>query len=180
MSTTEDVRRFSVVGTSCSGKTHFAAALAARLGLPHVPLDELYWKPNWEERPVAEFRSAVGEAVSGERWVVDGNYSKARDLVWGRATDVIWLNYSFPRVFGRAVRRTVNRIATQEELFGGNRETFRQSFLSPRSILHWVIATHGHNRRKYASLRDSDEWRHLRFTEFRYPREATEFLSNQR
>jgi hypothetical protein len=37
------------------------------------------------------FRGRVASVVATERWVIDGNYSKVRDLVWGRAEDVVWL-----------------------------------------------------------------------------------------
>jgi len=42
--------RTVVVGSSCAGKTTFAAALSARLGVPHVQLDALHWLPDWVER----------------------------------------------------------------------------------------------------------------------------------
>ena len=54
-------------------------------------------------------------------------------------------------VMWRLVRRTVRRAATKEELWGtGNRETFRNSFLSRQSVLLWALKTHRRNRQKYA------------------------------
>lgn len=171
--------RVSVVGTSCSGKTTFARALSAALKTPHVELDALFWQPEWVSRPVAEFRGLVDAAISQDAWIIDGNYSSARDLVWRRATHVIWLNYSFPVVAARAVSRTARRIVTGEELFSGNRESLRQA-LSHQSILLWVLATFRRNRRKYAVLRHDPAWRHIHFTEFRTLRDAAEFLSGAR
>ena len=40
-------RRVNVVGTSASGKTTFARALAERLGVRHVELDALHWQSGW-------------------------------------------------------------------------------------------------------------------------------------
>jgi adenylate kinase family enzyme len=42
-----DHPRILVVGSSCSGKTTFARALAGILGRPHIELDALHWGPNW-------------------------------------------------------------------------------------------------------------------------------------
>ena len=77
--------RVAVVGTSCSGKTTLAKTLAARLGATHLELDAVHWEPNWQSAPDEEFRLAVSEALSGDRWVVDGNYGKVRDIIWPRA-----------------------------------------------------------------------------------------------
>jgi hypothetical protein len=104
---------------------------------------------------------------------MDGNYSStARDIVWDRATTLIWLNYPFRVVFWRALRRTVLRVANQEELYSGNRETFRQSFLSRESIILWAITTYHRRRREYRRILDEGVFPHLRVIELRSPAEA--------
>lgn len=144
--------RVSVVGTSCSGKTTFARHLAAALHSQHIELDAIHWLPDWTPLPLEQFRLAVETAASGDDWVIDGNYSKVRDIIWARATDVVWLNPPFLRVFWRALTRTTWRVITQEELFAGNRETIRRSLFDRDSILWWVIRTHRRRRRDYEKL----------------------------
>ena len=97
------MQRVVVVGTSCSGKTTLARQLSRVLGAPHVELDGIHWMPGWQLRPVDEVRRMVGEAAAAERWVMDGNYSAVRDIVWGRATAVVWLNYPFRVVLWRCL-----------------------------------------------------------------------------
>jgi adenylate kinase family enzyme len=173
--------RVAVVGTSCSGKTSFARALALRLGVPHVELDALHWGPNWTPEPTEVFRARVDEATAGERWVSDGNYSRTRDLVWVRATTLVWLNYSFPVTFYRAVSRTFRRTVLREELYSGNREP-----LSPRSLLdpEWipwgVIRTYRRRRREYPALFRRPEYAPLDVLEFRKRAEAEAFLRGAR
>jgi adenylate kinase family enzyme len=104
---TSSFDRIVVIGSSCSGKTTYAQRLAAILGTPHIELDALHWLPDWVQRPADDFRNLVANAVSREKWVVDGNYGKARDVIWPRATCIIWLNYGFPTVMARALRRTL-------------------------------------------------------------------------
>ena len=108
--------RVVVIGTSCAGKTKFARFLSGVLHCPHVELDTLYWQPNWLPRTADEFRALTAQALSRNDWVTDGNYAVVRDLVWSRATTVIWLNYSFQLVLCRALTRTVRRVLTREEL----------------------------------------------------------------
>lgn len=171
------MQRIIVIGTSCSGKTQLARRLAETLDIPHVELDQLYWLPEWEQRSKEEFRVLVKEAVAADRWVVDGNFSEVRDITWSRATHAVWLNYSFPVVFYRALYRTVSRAITREELFSGNRESFRQSFLSRDSILWWVITTHRPYRRKYRRFFDERVYPDLQLIELRHPREAEILLA---
>jgi len=136
----------------------------------------LHWRPGWREAPLEEFRAAVLQRVEGARWVVDGNYDKVQDIVWARASDAVWLNYSFPVVFGRALVRTLRRVFLREEIFNGNRETFRNAFLSRGSILWWVITTYGRRRRQYRAVFVSGAFPHLRVTELRRPQDADRVL----
>lgn len=169
--------RVAVIGTSCSGKTTLARTLATTLNVPHIELDAIHWLPNWCPRPLAEFRQLTQGAVAAERWVLDGNYSRVRDIVWQRATVVIWLNYPFRVVFWRALCRTLRRVLTQEELFAGNREGFRQSFLSTNSILVWVITTYHRRRRDYPQLFKQPEHAHLEIIELGSPCEAERLVA---
>jgi len=163
--------RIAVVGSSCAGKTTLARELASRLGAPHVELDALHWGPDWTPRPTETFRARVAAAVAAPRWVCDGNYSVVQDLVWPRATAVVWLDYGFPRVLGRALRRTLRRSLTGEELYAGNRESLRKAFLSRDSILLWVVTSWGERRRRYGALAGRGEPRQARWLHLRHPRE---------
>ncbi len=172
--------RIAVIGTSCSGKTTLARTIANTLNITHVELDALFWQPNWQSLPGDEFRSVTQKAVSAKRWVVDGNYSLVRIIIWTRADTVIWLNYPFHIVFFRALRRTLKRIISKEELFSGCRETFRQSFLSPDSILWWVSKTYRRRRREYPQLFQRPEYTHLQVVELRSPGQAEGFVRGLR
>ena len=169
-------QRYVVVGTSGAGKSAFARELASIVGGDYVELDALHWDAGWTPRTRPEFEARVTARTAGERWVADGNYTVVRHVVWSRATDIVWLNFSRTVVFSRVIRRTVVRAARREELWSGNRETFGKALLSKDSILLWSFTTFGKNRRRYAAARASGEHAHLHWHELRSPREARRFL----
>ncbi len=170
------MKRVVVIGSSCVGKTTFARELASLLNVPHIELDALNWLEDWKARPPEELRALVTDAIAEPAWVLDGNYWSLRDLVWARATTLIWLNYSFPVVWQRALRRTLRRVFTQEALYSGNRESFRQSFMSRDSILLWVMQAYSLRRREYRKVYDEDRFAEVEKIEFKRPREADRYL----
>jgi adenylate kinase family enzyme len=174
------MERIVVIGTSCSGKTTFARELANILGIEHIELDELYWEQNWKERDSEQFKSLVKSRTNKERWIADGNYSVVRDVLWARATTIIWLNYSFPIVLYRSIVRSFKRSITKEVLFSGNKESFRRSFLSKESIILWVINTHSEKRRWYSLLLSSSLCANIEVIEFQKTNETKKFLNSLR
>jgi adenylate kinase family enzyme len=172
------MRRIVVIGVSGSGKTTIARELSARLHVPRIELDELYWEPNWTEAEPAVFRSRAERAVAEEEWICDGNYSAVRDLVWGRADAIVWLDYPMGLVFRRAFLRTMHRCITRQPLWGHSTETLRKAFLSNDSILLWVISTWRLRRREYPKLLAAAPFRHLRVHRFRTPRQTQGWLDS--
>ncbi len=175
-----NLRRVSVVGTSCSGKTTFAKNLAQILKVKHIELDAINWLPDWVERPNGEFLDLVEKAAGGDTWVFDGNYTRTREIVWRRATAIVWLNYSFSRTFYRAMNRTMRRVFSGEELYSGNRESFRMAFMSRDSILLWVLTSYHKKRRRYTKLLCEERLNEKDVFIFRHPKQAEEFLQQVR
>ena len=117
--------RISVIGTSGSGKTTVSTEISRRLNLRHIELDAIHWRQGWNATPNKEFRALVEEATKGDSWVVDGNYSRVRDIVWSKAEIVVWLDLPFKIVFWRTFLRTVIRLVTRRKLWNNNRDIGR-------------------------------------------------------
>jgi adenylate kinase family enzyme len=168
-------RRVNVVGTSASGKTTFARALAARLGVPHVELDALHWESGWREAAREDMRDRTAAAAAGDAWVMDGNYSVVRDLVWQRAQAVIWLDYPLRTVLWRYAWRTRRRLRSGEELWPGtgNREQLRMH-LRRDGLLWWILSTYHRRRRGYATQLAANS--RIVVMHLRSPREADAWL----
>lgn len=144
------MRRVVVVGTSGSGKTTLARQLAARLGVPHIELDALYWGPNWTPRD--DFAQRVQSAISKGDWVVDGGYAAIRHIVWPPADTIVWLDFPMRVVFMQVLRRSLIRGWRGEMLWGGCRESVWKQFCTRESILLWVIQTWRLRRNRYPKL----------------------------
>lgn len=172
------LQRIAVIGTSGSGKTTLAKQISQQLAIPHIELDALYWEPNWVEVAEDIFQTRVLKALSSDRWVVDGNYSPVRDIVWVKADTIVWLNYSLLVILTRLLWRTFERSLTQKELWSGNRETLQKSFFSRDSILLWAIQTYSRRRKEYPILFAQPEYSHLKIVELRSPKAATDWLNN--
>lgn len=171
-------RRIVVVGTTGSGKTTLAAELARCLNAPHIELDSLHWGPDWTPYPLEQFRAAVAQAIAGERWALDGNYSQVRDLVWPRADTLIWLNYPLWLVYGRLLRRTLGRIVWRQQLWAGNRERLANQF-SRDSLFVWAWTSSRRRKIEYPALFQQPQYAHLRVHIFRSPRALARWLAAQ-
>jgi adenylate kinase family enzyme len=169
-------RRIVVLGASGNGKTTVARTLAARLGVQHVELDALHHGPNWSEPSAEEFRQRVSDALAGNGWVADGDYSsKLGDLVLERADTVVWLDQPLPLILWRLWRRTVGRIRRREELWSGNRESWRTAFWGRESLFAWTIRSHFRKRRTLP--RRFARYAHLRVVRLRSPRAVERYLA---
>jgi len=172
--------RIAVKGTSGSGKTTTAAMIAARLAIPHIELDALNWGPGWLSRwesEWSEFHRLVDEATSGESWVICGGYSTVNELVLGRASHLVWLDYSRARVMRQVVSRSFRRAWRKEELWSGtgNRESFR-SWLDPDHPIRWAWSTWSRRREAFSKISSEGDFNPLQVERLRTPREVPALL----
>ena len=154
--------RISIRGTSGSGKTTVGKAASTRTGIPYVELDAIRHQPNWTELPDDEFVARVSAIAAGDRWIVDGNYGAVRQITGERATTIVWLDPPRWRLMLQVLQRSFARAAFRQELWNGNRETFKD-WLDPTHPIRWAWSTHARRRREYeAAMVDDDRWVRLR------------------
>ena len=143
-SSKDRLRRVVVQGTSGSGKSTLSAALADALGAAYLELDGLYQQPNWTGLEVEEFRSRVSSFAEQSHWVVDGNYSQVRDILWPLATTIVLIDLPRRVVMTRVIKRTLLRIVKRERLWNDNRESWRNALSRDpmRNIILWAWTSH--------------------------------------
>ena len=159
------MRRVAVVGNSGSGKSTLGRELASQLGVIFVELDAIYHQPGWQPLPAEEFGRRVEAVVAGEGWVIDGNYSAVRDIVWAHADTVIWFDLPRRTVMRQIAARTLRRALTRTPLWNGNRESAASLLrLDPqRSIIRWAWTQHAKYHHRYTAASRDPNYEHLAF-----------------
>lgn len=122
------------MGASGSGTTTLGAALAARLGIPHVDSDDLYWErtepPFTAPRPLEPRRALLLErAPPTGRWVFSGS-----SISWAKALEphydlIVYLTLDPTPRMARLRRRETLRYGARIEP-GGDMEAGSAAFLA--------------------------------------------------
>lgn len=126
------MRRIVILGNSGSGKSTLARKLGAKLGVPVIHLDVLFYEPGWKAGDFEHFRQRVTEALAGETWIVDGNYlSLTGDLSLPRADTILWIEQPRWLSLGRAAWRCLDpRQRSRADLPAGCRDGLDRATLS--------------------------------------------------
>jgi adenylate kinase family enzyme len=140
-------KRICILGPSNSGKSTLADAIARKRGWPAIHLDQLHHMPNtdWKPRPLDEFLALHDQAIAGDQWIMDGNYSVCMPQRFRRATGIILLDISTLASLFRYLRRTLFDQDRAGALEGG-RESLKWT------MIHHIAVVTPKNRRRYADI----------------------------
>jgi hypothetical protein len=139
--------RICILGPSNSGKSTMAVAIGRRCELPVVHLDQLHHQPHtaWRPRPEAEFLALHEQAIAGERWVIEGNYSRCMPARFARASGVILLDVGTSVSVWRYLRRALSG-GPRAGALEGARDTVNWP------MLHHLLVVTPRNRRRYVAM----------------------------
>lgn len=146
--------------------------LASALGVRFVELDAIHHQAGWRELSAEELRREVEPIVAGDRWVIDGMYrSKLGHLVLDAADTVVWLDLPRRVWLPRLIRRTFVRALLGQELWNGNRESFRMAFSRHDSIVLFALRNDRSRQHRYPHVLNG-----YRVARLRSQREIDAFL----
>ena len=170
-------QRVVVIGVTGSGKSTLARELSKLYGFDYIELDNLFWKPNWEQSSDEDFIGKVNQALAEcDSWVVDGNYTRAK-MIWEEADTFIWLDYPLRVNFWRLWMRTWRRFLTQEPLWdAGNKESLWGHFLTKDSLFVWAWQTYPKKKKQYNELFASPDYAHCHMIHLQSPQETNQWL----
>ena len=172
-------QRINVVGASGAGKSTFSKQLAAKLGIPHLEIDAVHWRPNWEAMSHEELSARLADLLASGSWILDGNYMRIEAVKWKAVEVVLWLDYGRLRTFWRVWKRSMTRLIDRREIWpgSGNRESFHMTFLSTDSVLLWALRQYRPLSRHYSRCLQDDSLSHIRFVRLCSPRDAERLLA---
>lgn len=165
------MRRILVIGNSGGGKSTLARRLGAKLGLPVVHLDVIFWKAHWVESDRTEFRARTAEALVGPDWVCDGNFTSSYDQRMPLADTIVWIDQPTLLCLGRAMWRVIAyRHGGRPDMAEGCQENFDLAFYG------WII---GYNRTVRPKLEAAlaEHGAHAAVHRLRSDREIADFLA---
>ena len=114
------MERILVIGCPGSGKTRLAKLLGEKLDLPVVHLDNLWWTDGWQNVSREEFDARLEEVLEGERWIIDGNFSRTMPLRLQHCDTIVYLDYSRWQCLAGMTQRVIANYGKSRPDMGGN------------------------------------------------------------
>lgn len=171
--------RVVVYGTSGSGKSTFAAALGKALDVPCIELDLINWLPGWIGRNTTDpsgFLADVKTAIGAENWVATGAYSGVRDIMWKRATDIVYVDLPRNVIMGQVIKRSLHRAASGEDVFPGCKENWAR-LLTAEHPIRWAWSTYQRRQAIFDKMVADPTFAHLRLHRCKNRREVAACLA---
>jgi adenylate kinase family enzyme len=166
------------MGDPGSGKSTVAKAISDRLDLPYFELDAVHWLANWQMKGLDDFRGEVRDIAAEDKWVVDGNYTKVRDIILARADTLIFLSPPLFVSIPRLIKRTLRRVFLKEELWAGNRESIKNTFFSSESLILFSLRSHKRRGQQFLNIQKNKKFQHFQFHRFRKQSEIDAWISS--
>ena len=163
--------RILVIGCPGSGKTRLAGQLSEKLGLPVVHLDRLWWTGDWENVSREEFDRRLEEVLEGDKWIIDGNFSRTMPMRLKYCDTIVYLDYSrWQCLAGMTQRVLMNYGKTRPDMGGHCKERFDPEFVK------FIWNFNKHNRgMNYTWIAQA---KHARAVVLKNRREAKAFLES--
>lgn len=109
--------RIAIIGCGGSGKSTIARQLAQHLDAPLTHLDTIYYDRDWKPLLQDEFSAKQEKLVTGERWIIEGNYAGTLPIRLAAADTLIFLDLpAVTCLWGIAQRRWRYRGGQHDEV----------------------------------------------------------------
>ena len=105
------MERILIIGLQGSGKSTFANKLGQGLNREVIHLDKIYYESGWKHTQTKEeWKQTIRDIVSGQKWIMDGQYNSTLDIRIPVADTIVFFNFNkficffriFKRIFTRA------------------------------------------------------------------------------
>ena len=166
------MRRILIIGNAGSGKSTFAVALAQKLGLPLIHLDQLYWQGNWEHVSREEFDAVLQAELKKTQWIIDGNFNRTLPHRLANCDTVFFFDMPAALCLWGITKRVLTNYGKTRKDMGGNcPEYFDKQKLE---LYRNVLAFNRQHRKDYYKLLENAA--HAKVIVFRNRRQVKDFL----
>lgn len=125
------MKRILVIGSGGSGKSTLTRQLGERLQIDVKHLDQLYWRPGWQEPPKEEWLERVNELTTAGSWILDGNYGGTLKVRIERCDTIVFLDLPRLVCLWRILkRRLLYRNRSRPDMAEGCQEKIDWEFVS--------------------------------------------------
>lgn len=73
------MKKIIIIGSPGAGKTTFANNICRLLKLPVYHLDSIWYNPDKTHVPKKDFDNKIRKIMEGDKWVLDGNYTRTME-----------------------------------------------------------------------------------------------------
>ncbi len=122
-------KRIIVIGSPGAGKSTFTKRLSRTTGIPLHHLDRIYWLPGWNPISQDEFIERQKQILSGDSWIIDGNYQGTLEMRLRQADTVVFLDFRRYLCLFRSLKRTMISTAPRTDMTEGCDEKINLDFL---------------------------------------------------
>ena len=166
------MRRVLVIGPGGSGKSTFARRLGQKLGIEVKHLDSYYWRADWTKPSNEDWLNTVNELLSGESWIIDGNFGGTLPVRVERCDTIIFLDMPRLLCLWRVTKRRLTyRNRSRPDMAEGCNEKLDLDFIS------WVWNYASRSRPKVVKLL-TEKKSSKKIVWLRSSAEVERFLSN--
>ena len=124
------MRRVLVIGPGGAGKSTFARQLGEALDIKVNHLDSAYWRSGWSKPSEDEWVQTVTQLVSGDAWILDGNFGGTLELRLRHCDTIVFLDMSRLLCLWRVVkRRLLYRNRSRPDMAEGCNEKLDLDFI---------------------------------------------------
>lgn len=103
-------KKVIIIGSPGSGKSTFSRRLSELTGIPVIHLDKEFWNYGWVETPKEEWAKRHENFISGDQWIIDGNYGGTMDIRIKNADTIICFQLSRGVCILRYLKRVITNL----------------------------------------------------------------------
>jgi adenylate kinase family enzyme len=125
-----EMRKVLVIGPGGAGKSTVAKRLGQLLQIEVKHLDRFYWRAGWTEPSKEDWLQTVTELVSGDSWIIDGNFGGTLEFRLRHCDTIVFLDMPRLLCLWRIMkRRLLYRNRSRPDMAEGCREKIDLEFV---------------------------------------------------